>query len=177
MSRIGNKRVKIPSGVNVSLDGKIITANGKRGLLSFTLPQGISIKIEDNMILVKPDNGNKVNRQNWGSTRTQVNNLVVGVSDGFARALEISGVGYRAQMNGNELKLSLGYSHDVVLDIPNDLEVKVTKPTEIEVSGSSNQKVGEFCAKIMSWRPCEPYKGKGIKIKGSYTFRKEGKKK
>lgn len=178
MSRIGNKSIKIPASVDINVcKSRMCSVKGPKGELGFGIPDGISIKMEGDTLSVVPDNDNKLTRQKWGAMRTQLSNMVVGVTQGFTRHLIIEGVGYRAQLQGTTLKMSLGYSHDVDINVPSDITVKVVKPTEIEVFGINCQNVGEFCAKIISWRPTEPYKGKGVRLRDSYVFRKEGKKK
>ena len=177
MSRIGKKPVELPSGVTASVSGQTVEVKGPKGTRSFTATDDVSISLEDNIIKVDPRGKSKRARQQWGMSRTQVANLVTGVTDGFKKELEISGVGYRAQMQGNTLKLSLGYSHDVNFEVPEGVTVKADKPTEISVEGIDQQLVGQVAANIREWRKPEPYKGKGIKYKDEYIFRKEGKKK
>ncbi|WP_379546236.1 50S ribosomal protein L6 [Qipengyuania sp. DSG2-2] len=177
MSRIGKKAVAIPSGVTASIDNGTLTVKGPKGTLTLGLSDLIDYKVEGEEIQVKPANDTKQARSFWGMQRTLVSNLVEGVTDGFSKTLEISGVGYRAQAQGKKLKLQLGYSHDVDLDVPEGLEVKTPDQTTVIVSGIDKQAVGEFAANIRKWRKPEPYKGKGIKYQGEYVFRKEGKKK
>ncbi|MEM7546055.1 MAG: 50S ribosomal protein L6 [Pseudomonadota bacterium] len=177
MSRIGKRPVEMPSGVSAAVSGQTIEVKGPKGTRSFTATDDVDISVEDGSISVKPRGMSKRARQQWGMTRTQVSNLVTGVTDGFTKELEIQGVGYRAQMQGRTLKLSLGYSHDVDYEIPEGVNVVCAKPTEIAVSGIDQQVVGEVAAKIREWRKPEPYKGKGIRYKGEFVFRKEGKKK
>ena len=177
MSRIGKKPVAIPAGVQASINGGIIEVKGPKGTLSMPLADDISYAIEANEIRVSPANETKRARAFWGMQRTLVSNLVVGVSDGFTKVLEITGVGYRASVQGKTLKLQLGYSHDVNYDIPEGITIKTPDPTTVEISGSDRQKVGQVAAEIRRWRKPEPYKGKGIKYAGEYIFRKEGKKK
>jgi large subunit ribosomal protein L6 len=177
MSRIGKRPVALPSGVTATVDGRTLAVKGPKGERSFTATDDVTIAVEDSAITVKPRGTSKRARQQWGMSRTQVANCVTGVTDGFKKELEISGVGYRAQMAGNSLKLSLGYSHDVDFPIPSDVKVTVPRPTEVVVEGIDQQVVGEVAANIRGWRPPEPYKGKGVKYKGEYVFRKEGKKK
>ncbi|MDH5797387.1 MAG: 50S ribosomal protein L6 [Paracoccaceae bacterium] len=177
MSRIGKKPVELPSGVTASVSGQTVEVKGPKGARSFTATDDVSVKVEDNVITVTPRGSSKRARQQWGMSRTQVQNLVTGVTDGFKKELEINGVGYRAQMQGNTLKLSLGYSHEVNFEVPQGVTVTSAKPTEIVVEGTDQQLVGQVAANIREWRAPEPYKGKGIKYKDEYIFRKEGKKK
>jgi len=177
MSRIGKKPVELPSGVTASVSGQTVEVKGPKGTRSFTATDDVTISIEDNIIKVDPRGKSKRARQQWGMSRTQVQNLVIGVTDGFKKELEISGVGYRAQMQGNTLKLNLGYSHDVDFVAPDGVTITAPKQTEIVVEGIDQQQVGEVAANIRKWRAPEPYKGKGIKYKDEYIFRKEGKKK
>jgi len=177
MSRIGKKPVELPSGVTASVSGQTVEVKGPKGTRSFTATDDVSIILEDNIIKVDPRGKSKRARQQWGMSRTQVQNLVIGVTQGFKKELEISGVGYRAQMQGNTLKLNLGYSHDVDFVAPEGVTITAPKQTEIVVEGIDQQQVGEVAANIRKWRAPEPYKGKGIKYKDEYIFRKEGKKK
>ena len=177
MSRIGKKAVPIPGGVTATIDNGTLTVKGPKGSLSMGMSDLISYKVEDGEIAVNPANDSKQARAFWGMQRTLVSNLVEGVTDGFSKTLEISGVGYRAKAQGKTLKLELGFSHDVDLAVPEGLEVKTPDQTTVEVSGIDKQAVGQFAAEIRKWRKPEPYKGKGIKYRGEYVFRKEGKKK
>ncbi|AQS49445.1 MULTISPECIES: 50S ribosomal protein L6 [Thioclava] len=177
MSRIGKKPVELPSGVSAQLSGQTIEVKGPKGTRSFTATDDVTLKVEDNLVTVTPRGLSKRARQQWGMTRSQVANLVQGVTEGFKKELEIQGVGYRAQMQGNVLKLSLGYSHEVNFEVPEGVTVTAPKQTEIVVEGSDQQQVGQVAANIREWRAPEPYKGKGIRYKGEYIFRKEGKKK
>jgi large subunit ribosomal protein L6 len=177
MSRIGKKPVAIPSGVTATIDGGQLSVKGPKGTLSLTLRDEISYALEGDGILVKPANDSKQARAFWGMQRTLVQNLVTGVSDGFTKKLLITGVGYRANVTGKKLKLQLGYSHDVDIDVPEGIEIKTPDQTTVEISGIDKQKVGQIAAEIRRWRKPEPYKGKGIKYDGEYIFRKEGKKK
>lgn len=177
MSRIGKRPVEMPSGVEASVSGQTLSVKGPKGTRTFTATDDIDFKIEDGAISIEPRGKSKRARQQWGMSRTMVENLVTGVTTGFKKDLEISGVGYRAQMQGNTLKLSLGYSHDVNFDVPEGVTVTAAKPTEISVEGIDQQLVGQVAANIREWRKPEPYKGKGIRYKGEYIFRKEGKKK
>ena len=177
MSRIGKRPVELPSGVTASVSGQTVEIKGPKGVRSFTATDDVTIEMEDNAVKVTPRGLSKRARQQWGMSRTQVANCVTGVTEGFKKELEINGVGYRAQMQGNTLKLTLGLSHDVNFDVPQGVTVTAPKPTEIIVEGIDQQLVGEVAAKIREWRKPEPYKGKGIKYKDEYIFRKEGKKK
>ena len=177
MSRIGKKPVSLPSGVSASVSGQTIEVKGPKGTRSFTATDDVTIAVEDNAVTVAPRGTYKRARQQWGMSRSMVENLVTGVTQGFKKELEITGVGYRAQVQGNVLKLALGYSHDVDFDIPAGVTVTAPKQTEIVVEGIDQQLVGQVAANIREWRKPEPYKGKGIKYKGEYIFRKEGKKK
>ena len=177
MSRIGKKPVAIPSGVTANIENGTLSVKGPKGTLSLGLSDLIDYKVEGSEISVTPANDTKQARSFWGMQRTLVSNLVEGVTEGFTKVLEISGVGYRAQAQGNKLKLQLGYSHDVDLDVPQGVEVKTPDQTTVEISGIDKQAVGQFAAEIRRWRKPEPYKGKGIKYRGEYVFRKEGKKK
>jgi len=177
MSRIGKRVVDLPSGVSASLSGQTIEVKGPKGTLSFTATDDVTLTIDGETVSVKPRGSSKRARQQWGMSRTMVANLVTGVTDGFKKELELSGIGYRAQMQGNVLKLTLGLSHDVNFDVPSDVTVTVPKQTEIIVEGIDSQRVGQVAAEIRAWRKPEPYKGKGIKYKDEFIFRKEGKKK
>ncbi len=177
MSRIGKRPVELPGGVTASLSGQTIEIKGPKGVRSFTATDDVTIEVADGSVKVTPRGSSKRARQQWGMSRTQVQNCVTGVTDGFKKDLEIQGVGYRAQVQGKVLKLSLGYSHDVDFEIPEGVEIKCAKPTEIEITGIDQQQVGQVAANIREWRAPEPYKGKGIRYKGEYIFRKEGKKK
>jgi large subunit ribosomal protein L6 len=177
MSRIGKKPVELPSGVSAELSGQKIEIKGPKGVLSFTATDDVTIKAGETEVVVEPRGKSKRARQQWGMSRTIVSNLVTGVSVGFKKELEINGVGYRAQMSGNILKLNLGLSHDVNFVVPDGVTVTAPKLTEIVVEGIDSQVVGQVAANIRAWKKPEPYKGKGIKYKGEYIFRKEGKKK
>lgn len=177
MSRIGKRPVELPSGVTASVSGQTVEIKGPKGVRSFTATDDVTLQMEDNAVKVTPRGLSKRARQQWGMSRTQIANCVTGVTEGFKKELEINGVGYRAQMQGNTLKLTLGLSHDVNFDVPQGVTVTAPKPTEIIVEGIDQQLVGETAAKIREWRKPEPYKGKGIKYKDEYIFRKEGKKK
>jgi large subunit ribosomal protein L6 len=177
MSRIGKVPVPVPAGVTASIEGGQLSVKGPKGTLTLQMREEISYQVEGDGIVVKPANETKAARAFWGMQRTLVQNLVTGVTDGFTRTLEITGVGYRAAMQGKNLRLQLGYSHDVNVEVPADLTVAVPDPTTIVISGSDAQRVGQLAAEIRQWRKPEPYKGKGIKYRGEYIFRKEGKKK
>ena len=177
MSRIGKKPVSMPAGVSASVSGQTIEVKGPKGARSFTATDDVTITVEENAVQIDPRGKSKRARQQWGMSRTMVSNLVAGVSNGFKKELEIHGVGYRAQMQGNTLKLSLGYSHDVNFEVPAGVTVTAPKLTEIIVEGIDEQQVGQVAANIREWRKPEPYKGKGIRYKNEYIFRKEGKKK
>ena len=177
MSRIGKRPVAIPSGTTATIDGGQLSVKGPKGALSMPLRDEISYVLEDGGISVNPANDTKRARAFWGMQRTLVQNLITGVSDGFTKKLLINGVGYRADAKGRVLNLKLGYSHDVNIDVPEGIEVKTPDNTTVEISGTDKQKVGQLAAEIRQWRKPEPYKGKGIKYRGEYIFRKEGKKK
>jgi len=178
MSRIGKKPVAMPSGVSASVEGQTLTVKGPKGTLSMQLLDDlVKYEIAEGEIRVTPLVDAQRNRAAWGMQRTNVQNLVTGVTEGFSKVLEITGVGYRAQAQGKNLKLQLGYSHDVNVAVPEGLEVKTPDNTTVEISGIDRQKVGQLAAEIRRWRKPEPYKGKGIKYRGEYIFRKEGKKK
>jgi large subunit ribosomal protein L6 len=177
MSRIGKKPVPLPQGVSASISGQSVEVKGPKGTRSFHATDDVTLTIEENAVKVTPRGTSKRARQQWGMVRSQVENLVTGVTTGFKKELEIQGVGYRAAMNGNVLKLSLGYSHDVNFDVPAGVTVVTPKQTEIIVEGIDQQLVGQVAANIREWRKPEPYKGKGIRYKGEFVFRKEGKKK
>jgi large subunit ribosomal protein L6 len=176
MSRIGKKPVAIPGGVTASIENGTLSVKGPKGTLTLGLSDLIEYKVEESEIVVKPANDSRQARAFWGMQRTLVSNLIEGVSAGFSKTLVIKGVGYRANAQGRNLKLQLGYSHDVDLPVPEGLEVKTPDQTTIEVSGTDKQSVGQFAAEIRRWRKPEPYKGKGIAYRGEYIFRKEGKK-
>ena len=177
MSRIGKRPVPLPAGVTASTEGETLSVKGPKGTLQLHMRDEIAYEIGDDGILVKPANDTKQARAFWGMQRTLVDNLVTGVSEGFTKVLEISGVGYRAQAQGRNLRLQLGYSHDVNFPVPEGIDVKTPDQNTVEISGIDKQKVGQVAAEIRRWRKPEPYKGKGIKYRGEYIFRKEGKKK
>ena len=177
MSRIGKKPIDLPNGVTATLSGQTIEVKGPKGARSFTATDDVTLAVEDGSVSVTPRGASKRARQQWGMSRTQVANLVTGVTGGFKKEMEITGVGYRAAVQGKVLKLSLGYSHDVDFAIPEGVTITTPKPTEITVEGIDQQVVGQVAANIREWRKPEPYKGKGIRYKGEFIFRKEGKKK
>jgi large subunit ribosomal protein L6 len=178
MSRIGKKPVATPAGVSATIEGQTLTVQGPKGTLSMKLLDDlVKYEVGEGEIRVTPLVDAQRNRAAWGMQRTNVQNLVTGVTEGFSKVLEITGVGYRAQAQGKNLKLQLGYSHDVNYAVPEGVEVKTPDNTTVEISGIDKQKVGQVAAEIRRWRKPEPYKGKGIKYRGEYIFRKEGKKK
>jgi large subunit ribosomal protein L6 len=177
MSRIGKKAIQVPAGVTASLNGADLSVKGPRGEMSLVMPDEIACTIEGGAISVKPRQDTKRHRQFWGLTRTLTNNLVTGVTTGFTEVLEMVGVGYKAALQGKNLKLSLGFSHDVDYAIPEGIAIKCPDATTIEITGNDKQVVGQVAAEIRRWRKPEPYKGKGVKYRGEYIFRKEGKKK
>jgi large subunit ribosomal protein L6 len=177
MSRIGKRPVPLPSGVTATINEGLLSVKGPKGTLELRLRDEISYEVEGDGIVVKPANETKAARAFWGMQRTLVQNLVTGVTEGFTKTLEISGVGYRAAAQGKNLRLQLGFSHDVNIPVPEGLEVKTPDQTTVEISGIDKQRVGQLAAEIRRWRKPEPYKGKGIKYRGEYIFRKEGKKK
>lgn len=177
MSRIGKKPVAIPSGVTATVENGVLSMKGPKGTLSMPMAQEVSWDVQADSIGVTPANDTKRARAFWGMQRTLVQNLVTGVTDGFTKKLLITGVGYRANAQGKKLKLQLGYSHDVDIDVPEGITVATPDQTTVEISGADKQKVGQLAAEIRRWRKPEPYKGKGIKYDGEYIFRKEGKKK
>ena len=177
MSRIGKRPVALPEGVTATVEGQTLAVKGPRGALSLQMADDVSYDIQDGAIAVQPANDTKRARSFWGMQRTLVQNLVTGVTEGFSKTLEITGVGYRAAAQGKNLRLQLGYSHDVNIAVPEGIEIKTPDPTTVQISGIDRQQVGQIAAEIRRWRKPEPYKGKGIKYRGEYIFRKEGKKK
>ncbi len=178
MSRIGKKPVPVPAGVTANLEGQTLSVKGPKGTLSMTvLDELVRTSVEDGQISVQPVNDSQRSRAAWGMQRTNVLNLVTGVTEGFTKVLEITGVGYRAAAQGKNLRLQLGYSHDVNYAVPEGVDIKTPDPNTVEISGIDKQKVGQVAAEIRRWRKPEPYKGKGIKYRGEFIFRKEGKKK
>jgi large subunit ribosomal protein L6 len=177
MSRIGKKPIPVPKNVTAAVDGQKVTVKGPKGQLSLTLVDDIEVAMEDGAIVVKPRVDTKRARSMWGMSRSLVENLMKGTTNGFTRTLEITGVGYRAALDGKSLKLQLGYSHDVLYPVPEGISIAVPKPTEITISGIEKDKVGQVAAEIRGFRGPEPYKGKGIRYQGEFIQRKEGKKK
>ncbi|WP_232630060.1 50S ribosomal protein L6 [Methylobacterium sp. Leaf118] len=177
MSRVGKKPVPVPAGVTATVTGQTVKMKGSKGELQFVVPAQVNVEFKDGAVSVQPKDQSKQARSLWGTSRAQVANLVEGVSKGFEKKLEITGVGYRAAMAGKALKLSLGYSHDIEYEIPAGITIVTPKPTEIVVSGIDRQRVGQVAAEIRDYRGPEPYKGKGVKYAGEFIFRKEGKKK
>ena len=177
MSRIGKKPITVPSGITANVEGQTVKVKGPKGALSAVLPDDVAVKLEGGQIKVDPRNDTKRARAQWGTSRTLVANLIAGVTKGFEQRLEINGVGYRAAVQGKNLQIALGYSHDIVYPIPEGIAIATPRPVEIVISGSDRQKVGQVAAEIRDYRPPEPYKGKGIKYSDERIFRKEGKKK
>ena len=177
MSRIGKKPVVVPAGVTAKVDGQLVSVKGAKGQLEFLVPDDVSVVYQDNAIKVDPRNETKRARALWGTSRAQVNNIVLGVTTGFEKKLEITGVGYRAAVQGKTLQLALGYSHDVNYPIPAGVTIVTPKPTEITISGIDKRQIGQIAAEIRALRAPEPYKGKGVKYANEFIFRKEGKKK
>jgi large subunit ribosomal protein L6 len=177
MSRIGKKPVPIPSGVTANVEGQTVTMKGPKGVLAMVLPDDVTVKMDKGVIKVDPRTETNRARAMWGTSRTLVANLVAGVTKGFQDKLDITGVGYRASVQGKNLQIALGYSHDVIYPIPEGIAIVTPKPTEIVITGIDKQKVGQVAAEIRGFRPPEPYKGKGVRYSGEYIFRKEGKKK
>jgi len=177
MSRIGKRPVTIPSGVTATVEGQTVKMKGPKGQLQFVVHDDVEVKFEDGAVKVAPRIETNRAQAMYGTARAQIANLVAGVTKGFEKKLEITGVGYRAALQGKNLQLALGYSHDVVYAIPEGIAITVPKPTEIVVTGNDSQRVGQVAAEIRSYRPPEPYKGKGVKYANEFIFRKEGKKK
>jgi large subunit ribosomal protein L6 len=177
MSRTGKKPVAIPAGVTATLEDGLVSVKGPKGTLSIPMVDEVSYALGEGTLALKPANETKRARAFWGMQRTLIQNLVTGVTVGFSKVLEITGVGYRANSQGRNLKLQLGYSHDVDMAVPDGIEVKTPDQTTVEISGMDRQAVGQFAAEVRRWRKPEPYKGKGIKYRGEFIFRKEGKKK
>jgi large subunit ribosomal protein L6 len=177
MSRIGKKPLAVPAGVTATLEGQTVKAKGPKGELTFTVHDEVLVAMNDGAIKVDPRDGSKPARSKWGMSRTMISNIFTGVKDGFERKLEINGVGYRAAMQGKDLQLSLGFSHEVVYKVPTGITLSVPKPTEIVVNGINKQQVGQVAAEIREFRGPEPYKGKGVKYADERIVRKEGKKK
>ena len=177
MSRVGKKPVLVPAGVTAKLDGHTVAVKGAKGELKFTAPEDVTVKIEGNLITIDPRGDSKRARAMWGTSRSSIQNLVVGVTKGFEKKLEINGVGYRAAVAGKNLQMALGFSHDVIYPIPAGVTIMTPKPTEITITGIDKRQVGQIAAEIRAFRGPEPYKGKGVKYEGEFIFRKEGKKK
>jgi len=177
MSRIGKRPVTIPSGVTATVEGQTVKMKGPKGQLQFVVHDDVEVKLDKNIVTVAPRAETNRAQALYGTARAQIQNLVAGVTKGFEKKLEITGVGYRAAMQGKNLQLALGYSHDVVYPIPEGIQIAVPKPTEITITGSDVQRVGQVAAEIRAYRPPEPYKGKGVKYANEFIFRKEGKKK
>ena len=177
MSRIGKKPVSLPQGVSASVNGQTVTAKGPKGELKFVVNDEVLVKMDNGEIAVEPRDQTKTARSKWGMSRTQIVNIIEGVRNGFEKKLEINGLGYRAAMQGKNLQLALGFSHEVVYQTPTGITISVGKPTEITVSGIDKQQVGQVAAEIRKYRGPEPYKGKGVKYAGEKIVRKEGKKK
>ena len=177
MSRIGKKAVPIPSGVTANVEGQTVKVKGPKGALQVVLPDDVMVKMDNGEVKVDPRNETQQARAMWGTYRALVAKLIEGVTKGYERKLEISGVGYRAALQGKNLQLQLGYAHDIVYPIPEGVTIVVPKPTEIVITGIDAQKVGQAAAEIRAFRKPEPYKGKGVKYSGEFIFRKEGKKK
>ena len=177
MSRIGKKPVPVPAGVTVNLSGQNLSVKGPKGEANFVLVEHVLAKLEDGNISVNPRDQSRLSRSCWGMSRSMIANMIKGVTAGYSKSLEISGVGYRAAVQGRKLQLNLGYSHDVSYPIPEGITIQTPKPTEIVVAGTDKQRVGQVAAEIREFRSPEPYKGKGVKYAGERIFRKEGKKK
>ena len=177
MSRIGKRPVTIPSGVTATVEGQTVKMKGPKGQLQFVVHDDVEVKLDKNVVKVTPRVETNRGRALYGTARAQIANLVAGVTKGFEKKLEITGVGYRAAMQGKNLQLALGYSHDVIYPIPEGIQIAVPKPTEITITGADSQRVGQVAAEIRAYRKPEPYKGKGVKYVGEFIFRKEGKKK
>ena len=177
MSRIGKRPIAVPKGVTANVDGQTVSAKGPKGELKFVVNDEVLVKMEDGAVAVQPKDQSKDARSKWGMSRTQIQNIFDGVSNGFERKLEITGVGYRAAMQGKNLQLALGFSHDVVYEAPEGVTIAVPKPTEIVISGTDKQVVGQTASEIRAYRPPEPYKGKGVRYANERILRKEGKKK
>lgn len=177
MSRIGKRPVELPKGVTATVSGADVKVKGPKGELGFTVSDELDVALDGNVITLTPRSETKTAREHWGMSRTMIDNLVVGVSSGFSKELEIQGVGYRAAVQGKNLQLQVGLSHEVLYPIPEGIQIVTPKPTEIVITGADKQRVGQVAAEIRKYRPPEPFKGKGVRYKGEYIFRKEGKKK
>jgi large subunit ribosomal protein L6 len=177
MSRIGKRAVAVPSGITANVEGQTVKVKGPKGALSVVLPDEVAVKLDGAQIKVDPRSETKRARSQWGTSRTLIANVIAGVTKGFEQRLEINGVGYRASVQGKNLQLALGYSHDVIYPIPEGITIATPRPVEIVITGIDRQKVGQVAAEIRDFRPPEPYKGKGVKYATERIFRKEGKKK
>jgi large subunit ribosomal protein L6 len=177
MSRVGKKPVQVPAGVTARLDGRTVAVKGAKGELKFTASDEVAVNLEGNLIRIEPRDESKRARAMWGTARSMIQTLVVGVTKGFEKKLEINGVGYKAAVAGKNLQLSLGFSHDVIYPIPSGVTIATPKPTEITIAGIDKRQIGQIAAEIRAFRPPEPYKGKGVKYSEEFIFRKEGKKK
>ena len=177
MSRVGSSAITIPADVTMSHEGGVVVVKGKNGELSAPLHSDVELKVADNLATLSPRRNTREAKALWGTMRASVSNMVVGVSEGFTRKLEINGVGYRASMQGNKLVLNLGYSHPVEMDVPQGLSVNVENNTSVTITGADKQLLGQFAAEVRAKRPPEPFKGKGVKYADEYIVRKEGKKK
>ena len=177
MSRIGKKPISVPAGVTASVEGQTVKAKGPKGELSYLVNDEVLVKMEEDAVVVTPADQSQDARSKWGMSRTNIENIMLGVTNGFERRLEINGVGYRAAMQGKNLQLALGFSHDVIFEAPDGITLACPKPTEIIITGIDKQQVGQVAAKIREFRPPEPYKGKGVKYAEERIVRKEGKKK
>ncbi len=177
MSRVGKKPVAIPKGVTAKVDGQKVSVKGAKGELHFTCPDDVTVSFANDEVSVMPRDASKRAQAMWGMSRAQLNNLVLGVTSGFTRRLDINGVGYKAAVQGKVLQLSLGYSHDVPFAIPDGITITTPRPVEIHISGIDKRQVGQVASEIRAYRPPEPYKGKGVKYSDEFIFRKEGKKK
>lgn len=177
MSRVGKYPVTVPKDVAVTIAGGTVTAKGKLGTLTLPISHEVEVTLEDQSVWVKPRSEAKFARAMWGTTRANIRNMVIGVGEGFIKRLDMVGVGYKASVQGSNLQLALGFSHDVIYPIPSDVQIKCESPTIVIISGSAKQRVGQIAAEIRSYRPPEPYKGKGVKYANERILRKEGKKK
>ena len=177
MSRVGKYPVELPAGVQVALAGRVLSAKGRLGELKLELTDNVDATVEGNKVTIAPRGNSAPARMMWGTTRANVANMVKGVSEGYAKSMEITGTGYRASVQGQNLVINLGFSHDVVYPIPPGIKITCERPTSIKVEGVDKRLVGQVCAEIRAWRPPEPYKGKGVKFEGEQILRKEGKKK
>ena len=177
MSRIGQSPINLKENVEVNFENKFLKLKGPKGLLEMEISNSIDVKINDNNIIVENKDETIKGKANWGTTRALINNMVIGVTTGFTKNLEIVGVGYRGAVSGKKLTLNLGLSHSVEIEIPDDIEVKMDGNTKLSLTSANKQKLGQFCSVIRSKRPPEPFKGKGIRYSDEYVIRKEGKKK